>query len=244
MTRKKVKTNKITARLVGALFLLATATYFTGNVFLDSILTMPEYLSQVYPNRVQVTIGALLEFADTAAVVGIGILMFPILREFSEPIAVSYVATRIIECVFLVFGAIGPLLLIPLSQAYIAAGMPAAPHFQTLGTLFTTQHVLGFQIGMIALGLGSLLFCYLLYTSRLIPQWMSVLGFIGYAALLLGTSLELFGLNPYMIHYLPGGLFELILPIWLIVKGFNAEALSFSSSGAGPKRRSPSAPNV
>ena len=54
---------------------------------------------------------------------------------------------------------------------------------------------------------------------------MSVLGLIGYAALLIGSSLELFGLKLYMIDYVPGGLFELILPMWLIVKGFNSSAI-------------------
>src|SRR5918998_854301 len=77
----------------------------------------------------------------------------------------------------------------------------------------------------IALGLGSIPFCYLLYRTRLIPRWMAVLGLIGYAALLIGGLLELFGLNLSMIHFAPGGLFELILPIWLIVKGFNESVI-------------------
>lgn len=55
---------------------------------------------------------------------------------------------------------------------------------------------------------------------------MSVLGLIGYAALLIGSSLELFGLDLYMLHYVPGGLFELTLPIWLIVKGFNSSTIA------------------
>jgi hypothetical protein len=34
----------------------------------------------------------------------------------------------------------------------------------------------------------------------------------------------------YMLHYVPGGLFELILPIWLIVKGFYSSAIAFKPS--------------
>ncbi len=87
------------------------------------------------------------------------------------------------------------------------------------------QSGLAFQIAMIALGLGSIPFCYLLYRSRLIPRLLAVLGLIGYAALLIGSSLELFGLNLYMIQFAPGALFELIFPIWLIVKGFNSSTI-------------------
>lgn len=108
MMTKQEKLNKATARAVGMLFLLATATYIIGNGLLESILTMPNYLSQVYPHSVQVVAGALLQFVDTVAVVGIGVLMFPILKRFNESVAVGYVATRIVELVFLVFGAIGP----------------------------------------------------------------------------------------------------------------------------------------
>jgi hypothetical protein len=33
-----------------------------------------------------------------------------------------------------------------------------------------------------------------------------------------------------MLVYLPGGLFELILPVWLFIKGFNSsEILSFKN---------------
>jgi hypothetical protein len=78
-----------------------------------------------------------------------------------------------------------------------------------------------YQFAMIALGLGSLPVCALLYRSRLIPRWLAVLGLVGYASLLAGSVLELYGLNLRLLHNLPGGLFELILPLWLLVRGFN-----------------------
>lgn len=239
MMTKQEKLNKATARAVGMLFLLATATYIIGNGLLESILTMPNYLSQVYPHSVQVVAGALLQFVDTVAVVGIGVLMFPILKRFNESVAVGYFATRIVELVFLVFGAIGPLMLITLSQDYVAAGAPEVSHFQTAGSLLVTQHFLGYQIGMMALGLGSLFFCYLLYTSKLIPQWMSLLGLIGYAALFIGAVLELFGLSVGLMLSIPGGIFELILPLWLIVKGFNVASLT-----AAAPRQKPAHPGL
>ena len=51
-------------------------------------------------------------------------------------------------------------------------------------------------------------------------------------SLLIGGLLELFGLHLYMIHFVPGGLFELVFPIWLIVKGFQQSAVA-SKQGAG-----------
>lgn len=65
-----------------------------------------------------------------------------------------------------------------------------------------------------------LLFCYLLYRSKLIPRFLSILGLIGYASLSASAIMELMGHNG-MFLYAPGALFEIVLPLWLIVKGFN-----------------------
>jgi Domain of unknown function (DUF4386) len=231
MTAKEViRANRKTARIVGMLILTATATYALGTGLVGSILDAPVYLSEVYPNRIQMVIGVLLQFVNCAAVVGIGVLLFPILRKFSETIALGYVVTRIFDCAWLVAGGISTLSLIALSQEAIQAGTQNTSYALTLGALLVEGSYTAYLVGMMALGLGSLPFCYLLYRSRLIPRPMSVLGLVGYAALIIGSSLELFGLDLVMVHYLPGALFELILPIWLIVKGFNSSAIVSESA--------------
>jgi len=212
------------------LILTATATYALGTGLIGSILDAPGYLADVYPNRIQMIFSVLLQFVNCAAVVGIGVLLFPILRKFSEAIAIGYVVTRIFDCAFLVVGGIGTLSLVALSQETIQAGTQDASYSLTLGALLVEGSYTVYLVGMMALGLGSLPFCHLLYRSRLIPRSMSVLGLIGYAALLIGSSVELFGFNLYMMQYLPGALFELVLPIWLIVKGFDSSAIVFESA--------------
>jgi hypothetical protein len=83
-------------------------------------------------------------------------------------------------------------------------------------------------------GIGGLIFSYLLYRSKLVPRLISILGLIGYALLFTGTLLDMLGHvdldGAGMIVLLPGGLFEIILPIWLIVKGFNPSAIASGST--------------
>ena len=78
---------------------------------------------------------------------------------------------------------------------------------------------------MFALGLGSLAFCYLLYQTNLIPRWLAALGFVGYAALMIGALLEIFGHSALLALSIPGGLFEIILPLLLFARGFNSPAV-------------------
>jgi hypothetical protein len=159
------------------------------------------------------------------------------LRKYSETIALGYVVTRIFDGAGLLISGIATLSLIALSQQTIQAGTQSASYSLTLGDLLVAGSHTAYLVTMVALGLGAMPFCYLLYRSRLIPRSMSVLGFIGYAALFIGSTSELFGLNLYMLHYLPGGLFELILPIWLIVKGFNPSAIASEPARTGINER-------
>jgi len=75
--------------------------------------------------------------------------------------------------------------------------------------------------------IAALIFYYLLYQSNLIPRWISVWGVIAAILLILANLLEVMGIVPAsMILYLPIILNEIVLAIWLIVKGFNPSAIA------------------
>jgi hypothetical protein len=63
-----------------------------------------------------------------------------------------------------------------------------------------------------------------LLTSRLVPRSLSVLGIAGRALLLAGVVCDLLGIADVGWHVspAPGGLFELLFPLLLIVRGFSA----------------------
>jgi hypothetical protein len=69
-----------------------------------------------------------------------------------------------------------------------------------------------------------LFLCSLLFRARLIPQWLAFWGVIGYAFHAAGASAEIFGIHISLILLIPGGLFELTLAFWLLIKGFQPEA--------------------
>ena len=71
--------NKTTARIVGALFLIAMLTSLVGVVWLESITGAPDYLVEVSAQKTQVLVGVLLELVNCIAVVGIAAVLFPLM---------------------------------------------------------------------------------------------------------------------------------------------------------------------
>jgi hypothetical protein len=225
----KMNTNKTTARIVGALFLIAMVTSLLGGVWLESITGVPGYLIEVSAQKTQVLVGVLLELVNCIAVVGIAAALFPLMKVHNEALAAGYLGIRVVEAVILSVAAVGPLLIVTLSQEYVAAGAADAAYFQTAGTLvMAARGHLASLLTPIFFSLAALLLYYFLYRSRLVPRFIPVWGFIGVAALFTWNMLEAFGMSisAGMVFALPMILNEIFLGIWLLARGFSSPALA------------------
>lgn len=216
--------SRMAARIIGILILAGWFTYGPGGAITASIVAAPDTLVNVDANQMTFTAGAVVMLLNSAAVVGIGVVWFPILKRHSEPVALSYLATRTLEAVFLTVGVISLLSLTGLGEAYVSADAAAGAHFETLSTVAVQLNDLSYQVAMATLGAGSLLFCSLLFRTGLVPRKLAAWGFIGYAVFAVGMVLDMFGLGVGLLLTIPGGLFELVFATWLIVKGFQPSA--------------------
>ena len=229
-----MNTNRKTAIIVGVLFIIGTVAGVLSVVFMSPILTAPDYLMKISANENPIIIGALLILIMSFALAMVPVLMFPIFKKHNEPLALGYVVFRgALETVTSIVIAISWLLLLPLSQEYIKAGASVASYFQTLGTLL--QGAANLPMGVFVFGLGALIFYYLLFQSRLIPRWISVWGFIAIALHLATGLLTIFGLQTAVdtsnsIMNFPIFLQEMVMAVWLIVKGFNLSAIASLSA--------------
>ena len=227
-----MNSNKKTARIVGALFITATVTAILSYVS-GGILDAPDYLIYASANENIMLVGVLLELICAGACVGIAVMLFPILKKHNEGLALGYVGARIFEGGLFFVSSLSYLVLLTLSQEYVA-GAPDASHFQALGTLLIAVHDRAFWLGggMIAFTLGALILNYMLYQSKLVPRFLPVWGLIGATLMLARGLLEIFGfIGPNLrdVTALPIGLNEMVLAGWLIVKGFNSSAIASGS---------------
>jgi len=224
-----MNTNRNTARIVGALFIIGTVAGVLSVVFAGSILSDPNYLIKVSVNN-QIIIGALFVLIMGLALAMVPVMMFPIFRKYNEALALGSVVFRgALEAVIYIALVISWLLLLTVSQEYVKAGAPDASHFQTLGTLLLKASDQINSILEIVFSLGSLMIYYLFYQSKLIPRWLSVWGLIGAILYLAEGLFHMFSVD-FGILMAPLALLEMVLAVWLIVKGFNPSPIASESA--------------
>src|SRR4051812_34204214 len=210
-----------TARIVGVLLLGGYLTYGPGSPIAAGIVHSGDRSSST---ALFVT-GAALMLLNSAFVIGIGVLMFPILRAHNKAIAAGYLGTRIFEGVALATGVV---------SLIVATGS---------GSPAIHANSVSYNVAEAALGIGSLFFCALLFRTGLVPRLLAVWGFIGYACFAGGNLLNLFGLaGAAMVGAIPGGFFELTFAIWLIARGFaSSSSAAVASSSKAPSMTSSAA---
>jgi hypothetical protein len=152
--------------------------------------------------------------------------MFPLLKQHNVGIAFGYLSSRIIDALFIGVHVLFVLIQIPIGNEYMKAGIHDTFSLQALSNVFIMVNLYAYQIGMVFVGLAGLILCYSFYRSKLVPQFLAVWGLAGYVTILCGSVLEILGFDLYLIHTIPGGLWELFTGVWLIAKGFNSSPIA------------------
>ncbi|PRD48066.1 DUF4386 domain-containing protein [Sphingobacterium haloxyli] len=203
---------KITsARLFGICFILSFVSYAIGMGLMETV-----------ENKTTLIIGALLiAILHTLFNLGLLIVMFNVLKSINKSLSIFYLLLGSFGTLMLTLGAIFLLLPISISETLVQTDQHDSSLFSMILDLSSRGNFYAYQLGMILWGCGGLVFCNLLYKSRLVPVLFPIWGFMGYLIFIVGCGLELFG-KPYGVMLsIPGGLFEILLSIWLVTKGFN-----------------------
>ena len=212
-------TYRKTATTIGVIYLLGFVVGIGGNILIQSLLGASDPLAAVGASSMLIAIGAMLWLLPAAGDAAHGILMFPILKRFSERIAFGYFGARIMDAVFIGIMALLILFQIPLANEYLKGG--ASETLQALSAVFNRAQLYAYSFGMLTVGFSGLMLCYVFYKTQLVPRFLGVWGLIGYAVILGGSVLEVAGFNLNLIHTIPAGLWEVFMGVWLIVRGFS-----------------------
>jgi hypothetical protein len=110
--------------------------------------------------------------------------------------------------------------MLSLSQEYVKADPSAAGLFHAPATLIRSVRNSAHYMNLLVSG-GSLLVLYtVLFRFALIPRALSALGLATVALLIAGAVIPLLGHRTVMQIFMPMGLSQLALVLWLIARGF------------------------
>jgi hypothetical protein len=224
------KDSQLLGRLTGLFFLLTYATSIPPVLTLYvPALSDPAFVLGG-PFDAGVTWGAILELLLIAANIASALVVYPVLRRRFPVLSLGFIAARVMESVFIAIGIISVLALVSL-RATGGHADPAA--FTVVGQALVAVHDWTFKMGPgVVVGVGNgLILGYMMWKTRLLPRFLSILGLIGGPALLLGSCGVMFGHFEFgsTLHSLsvaPEFLWELLLGIWLLVRGFAPAALA------------------
>jgi hypothetical protein len=215
---------RTTARVVGVIYLVGMLVGIPANLFILSILDGPDQLSTIAASSMLLAAGVVFWLVTVVGDAAHGVLMFPVLKQHSERAAVGYLAARIMDAAFIAVMALLILVQIPVAIEYLNAGAADTSYLQALSAVFNHAYLYAYEFAMITVGVAGLILCYAFYRSQLIPRLLAIWGLIGYAILLSGSVLQVLGFNLNSIQAIPGGLWEIFIGVWLIVKGFSSSS--------------------
>jgi hypothetical protein len=220
-------TDRKTALVVGVLFILGTVPSLLSLPLGLNTVNAPDHLTAISAHEGQMILFTAVKFFMGMACAGIGLALYPILKKYNEGLAIGAAGFRIIEGAVDVVGALLYVVLLALSQEYVKAGSPAPTYFQTADVVINAAIGWFRDVAMLlTFGTGAMLYYIVFYQYRLIPRWLSVWGLVGITLTILSTLLVMFHLLPpaatiVIALNLPILPQELVLAVWLIVKGFN-----------------------
>ncbi len=222
--------------MAGALFIAATVASLLSTALLNPVFSGSDYLVKISAHQDRILAGGFFEIIAAFASAGIAVSLYPVLKRYGESLALGSVGFRLLEGGLYLVAAIGTFLLLQAGQD-TTAGSPVPLYLRTSGALLLTLRNQAGLTGVLAFYVGASMYYYVFYRSRLIPRWLSGWGLAGTALGALAGLLVLFRVTGYMSApqvalNLPIAVNEMVLAIWLLVRGFRS-----STAGFAPVRR-------
>lgn len=217
-----------TAAAVGGLYILGTVSGVASVILAGFSFGGPEPFARIADLGLRVQAGALAILIMGLALAFVPILMYPILKKESEVAAVGYLVFRgALETVTYILITACWIVLAGLAPQIIRAGEAGGAGLRAAGEAGLRAAEAVRMMTVFTFSLGALILYGSFFRSRIVPRWISVWGL---AAILVDLGTGFFDLFwgsgtatavPAWIHF-PIFLQEMVMAVWMIVKGFRA----------------------
>lgn len=218
---------KTRAQQIGWLFVAATAAGVASVLVMSPALDDDGVLTAVSSHQSSLLLGELLIFVMLTAMVGTAVLLYPVLRDRSETLALGYVLARAFEVVVISVGLVAGLLLLPLSWEHGASvGADASSAEVVAESLKAASDWTGYLGAQMVFSISALILNLAFYRYQLVPRWLSVWGLVGVPLMFASGGLVMVeslnsSASTLNVLVVPLAVQEMVMAIWLIARGFS-----------------------
>ena len=227
MTNRTADTSLlIYAKVAGFMYLFIIITSLLIGIFIDAELIVPgndaATFNNIMANELLFRIGIASGLIVGASIVVLALALYVILKPVNKNLALLALLWRLAEAILgVVTVLIGFIVLLLLDVTVFTT-----EQLQALVGLFLDVRTAGIFIVTIFVSLGTIVFFYLFFKSRYIPRILAAWGIFSFSLALLYSFVNILFLPVAMIEFvylIPGALFEVLIGLWLLIKGVNVE---------------------
>ncbi len=211
---------------VGVLFILGTVSGILSFAFTGEINGTHEYLLQIASNHNQYIIGSFLVLIMGLSLAFIPFVLYPTLSKYNKQLAIGYVVFRgAIETVLYLSIWISMLLLLFVGKSQEIQENTSTKQIDLIVSGILKFRELNDIATIFIFGISGLFLYIVFYQSKLVPKWIAVWGLIAIVLYILTGFLMMFEITDNSTYIelmsLPIFLQEMVMGVWLIIKGFN-----------------------
>ncbi|MDP2525947.1 DUF4386 domain-containing protein [Maribacter dokdonensis] len=229
-----MKSSNNLGRGVGLLFLLIFVMGILVYQYLQGpILFSDDFVTTAAPNANKLIISVLLGCLSGLFSIGIAALLFPVLKKHSITLAVLYVAFSILDFVAISIDNTSVVAMLELSKEYVTNVEVNKSVLESMAPIFSQKHWWTHYLSLFISCFSVFVLYFAFYRTKLIPRVLSGFGMLAVLLMFIEILASILGEGISMNMLLPMGLIQLILPLWLLVKGLNTKWLDANFSVAG-----------
>jgi hypothetical protein len=218
-----MRSAKSTGRIVGILLLFQLAAGLMLPFILISPLVQgaPGFLTVGAEHSFQIRAAVFIAFVGAALTLSLGITAFPVFRRYGKATALCFLAVCIISAALDAVHSASVMSMLSLSQKYVSVSGAESAMYQAVGVAVAAARRWAHAVQLVAIGAWIFVFYSSLFRFSLIPRALAVLGIVGITLQFIGVTLMM--LTGYSVIgelAMPMLPIQIIVAVWLIVKGF------------------------
>jgi hypothetical protein len=226
---KTTNTLKKTAKFAGWAYFLIIITSVLSIAFGPYRLMVEDDITKtienIASNQTLYRIGIVYEILMYMGVIMLSVALYQILQSINKAKALTALLCRFSEAIMGVLMLIGSIIIL-----YFINSDFAVETIQNSVSVISEIKDALMSLLMIFIGAGSVIFFHLFYKSRYIPRWLSIFGITAFSFIIIESLvLQLYPMEAWIF---PGALaivFEIVVGLWLIIKGVNTDMLIIKS---------------